>query len=153
MDMLGLIFSGSLCAIFIIGKQFTVWMLFSVCLQQNVQYKAYDIFLVHTHAVLQSPPFLSDRWCFFLCWEGGTFYISVCSPLFISSELHPSATHNTTCWISNGYPSFVKQYRWILRNNYILPFLRVLTGSWHAEHYSQTTWLRRKRNTEVSEWI
>ena len=121
--MLGLIFSGSLYVTVIVGKQFTVWMLFC----RSVFNKMLNIKPMISFWYIVMPsykirPFLSDRWCFFLCWEGGNSTSAIYPyfrPFSYRRNYIPQQHTNTTYWISNGYPSFVKQYRWILRNNYI----------------------------------
>ena len=67
MDMLG-----SLYVIVIIGKHFTVWILicrsaFNTMFNTKLMISFWYIFI----PCYKVQPFLSDRWCFFLYWEGG----------------------------------------------------------------------------------
>jgi hypothetical protein len=46
--------------------------------------------------------------------SGFSLHLSHMFPIFLSSVLHPSTTYQYDLLDSKCYPSFVKQYRWIL---------------------------------------
>ena len=92
--MLDLIFSGSLYyALVITGKHSRYECCFvglpsTKCLIQSRWY----LFGTQSYKVR---PFFSDRCCFFLSWEGEKSISAIYQyiPFFLSTEVHPSATH------------------------------------------------------------
>ena len=150
MDMIGPIFSGSLVNIV---KQFRVWMLLYWSAFNNMlktKFMGSVCYIVMPSLSVQ--PFLSDIWCFFLCYQVETFYIShvpVVSPLFLSSELHHSATHQYD-FLNLKWATIICEAV-SLDIEQILHFciLRAFTGIWHAEHFCKITRLNPEKSGNV----